>query len=66
MTIKPAARAYSQTLRKGSDAVGAVRFEERRLRFHRHCVRRDRVDDARAEREEIAVHLGGHLLDDRV
>ena len=53
-------------LRERAHAVGAVRLEERRLRLHRDRVRRDRVDDAGAEREEIAVHLGRQLLDDRV
>ena len=50
-------------LRECSYAVGAVRFEERRLRFHGDGIRRDRVHDPGAEREEIAVDLGGHLLD---
>ena len=51
---------------KRAHAVGAVRLEERRLRLHRDRVRRNRVDDAGAEREEVAVDLCRHLLDDRV
>src|SRR5690242_21202506 len=47
-------------------AVGAERLEERRLGLDRDRARGDGVDDAAAERDDVAVELLGQPLDDGV